>query len=190
MRTNDDSKLKVDQTFRLPPLKTHSLFFFLIMMTLNTLPYLSFSATENESNDVRKLASEYTKEERRKYAQELLDLGDELFEQKNYDYALSAYEQVFLFEPENQKASAKIDILRKQMKKEGKDETGILKGVYEEEAKERARTYWTQLQEYLKQEKYGQARLALEKILLLDPLNEQAQKLYEELKQKQLGQSS
>ncbi len=154
----------------------------LIMTTITlTLP-LSLSAAIETDDQVKKLAEEYTQEEKRQKGIELLNLGDELLDKKDYDEALATYEQVFLMDPENRKASAKIDILKKQMTKEGRSEAGVVKAVYEEESKQRVRGYWSETREYLKNKKYGQARLALEKILLLDPVNQEAQDLYEKLK--------
>ncbi len=167
-------------------LQAHFFSFLFLTMTIALAilkPGVSLSASEEEAA-VRKLSEEYTTDEKTRYTAELLALGDQLFENKNYEYAMAAYEQVFFFDPENAKASAKIDLLKKQIAREGKDETGVVKAVYDEEAKERVREYWVQAQEYLKSEKYGQARFALEKILLLDPMNQEAGKIYEELKSK------
>ena len=164
-------------------------FFKVIMISLAVFHPLASLSASFESETSRKLAEEYTEEEKKRYTVELLALGDELFENKNYEYAMAAYEQVFLFDPDNVKASAKLDQLKKQMGREKRDETGIVKEVYDEEARERARTFWNQAMDYLKQEKYAQARFTLEKILLLDPENQEAQKLYEDLKKKHFGKN-
>lgn len=162
------------------------IFVYLITMTTIFLaePILSLKAEPAKEGEAHKLAEEYTQKEKTKYVKELLELGDQQFDQKNYDQALAAYEQVFSMDPENKKASAKLDILKKQMMKEGKDETGVVKEIYDEEAKERIRGYWADVQAYLKNKKYGQARFTLEKILLLDPFNQEASSLYEKLKAK------
>ena len=165
------------------PSFTHTVFYLLIMFTIFLeTPTTGLSAPSEKK--AHELAEEYTAQEKVRYAKELLQLGDEQFDQKNYDQALAAYEQVFLMDPENRKASAKIDILKKQMMKEGKDESSVVKKIYEEEANDRVRGYFAEAKEYLKSRKYGQARFTVEKILLLDPLNKEAQALYEELKNK------
>ena len=181
----DQKKRSKKPTEHFPTYVTNHFTHLLIMIAiLFSEPSSSLAALVNQKEAVQKLAEEYTDEEKIRYAQELLELGDQLFEQKNYEQALAAYEQVFLMDPENRRASAKIDILKKQMMKEGKDETGLVKEIYDEEAKERIRDYWIQARDYLKNQRYAQARFTLEKILLLDPLNQEAQDLYQKLKQK------
>lgn len=155
---------------------------FLIAIMISNLFSASTMIASPEQDEAIKLADEYTKEERQKHVSELLALGDQLFDEKNYTYALAAYEEVFLLDPDNPKASARIDRLKKQASRDGKDEIGIVRGVYEEQAKERVRKYWLEAREYLKEKKYGQARFAVEKILLLDPESKEAIALYEDLK--------
>lgn len=154
-------------------------------MTITLLfqrPEASFALSENKES-AQKLAEEFSKEAKLNHSTELMALGDQLAEQNNFEAALAAYEQVFVFDPGNTKASAKIDLLRKQMKKDQKNENGIVSAVYEQEAQDKIRNYWAKTQEYLQDRKMGQARFALEKILILDPMNEEARKLYDQIKQ-------
>ena len=160
-----------------------SIFYFLMITALfSTTLRLSPKAYAQE-----KLIEDYSAEEKKQKVKELLTLGDELFDQKIYDQALEAYEEVFTLDPKNRKASAKIDLLKEQMMKEGKDEAGVVNAVYEEEENERTKKYWAETRDYLKEHRYGQARFSLEKILLLDPFNEEAKDLYEKLKAKPAG---
>lgn len=126
---------------------------------------------------IHELEAEFSKEEKKRQVKELIVLGDELIEAKDYKRALEAYEHVFTLDPENLRASAKIDLLKKQVQKEGKNEAGIVGAVYEEEIQNRVHQYMTETKEYLQAEKLGQARLSLKKILLLDPFHKEAQQL-------------
>ena len=55
--------------------------------------------------------------------------------------------------------------------------------VYDSEIDIRVRTYLKQAKEFIADGKPGQARLALQKLLLINPLHEEAEKLYEKLNQ-------
>jgi len=157
----------------------------LMTMMLTVLPStVRMGLASKEMADVKKLAAEYSKEEKSREVKELLALGDEMRELRRYDDALIAYEQVFLFDPMHVQASAKLDLLKEQIRKEGKDEIGIVSGVYEEEIANRVREYWEEVRTLLEQEKYGQARFTLEKLLLLDSINEEAIKLHEMLQKR------
>ena len=133
-----------------------------------------------------KAIEELNDEERRQMVIEYLKEGDRYFDQKDYDASGAAYEQVFLLEPQNVIASERIDRLKKQMLKEGKSETALIGRVYGTEIEARTRFYWTQASRLLKEGKKGQARLALEKLLLLDPLHKEARRMYEEIKKADL----
>ncbi|MBI4387968.1 MAG: hypothetical protein HY582_02870 [Candidatus Omnitrophica bacterium] len=167
-------------------LHTRLILIMILTYLLNPTPGVSLA----DHDAPKKLEQEYTQKEKEKQITELLELGDSLAEAKDYNYALAAYEQVFLLDPNHRKASAKIDLLKKRMAHEGRDETGVVKAVYDEEAKERVRKLWVEVRNCLNKERFGQARFALEKILLLDPENQEAQKLYQDLKQKQFGKVS
>lgn len=128
-----------------------------------------------------KVAEELTATERKKMVQDLIEEGDRRFEAKDYNRAAAAYESVFLLEPEHEGASGRIDRLKKQMLKEGKSETEVLGQVYDSEIEARTSFYFGRARELLDQGKTGQARLELEKLLLLNPLHEEGRKLYEAL---------
>ncbi len=165
-------------------LKTRLQNLFLISIMMTFLPAPSHpSLSASPANQVQQIADEFTEEEKSKQIAELFEFGDKLVDSKKYDFAIAAYEQIFMLDPENRKASAKLDLVRKMMSEEYKHESGIVKQVYDAEAEERIRNYWVQVRDYLQQEKFGQARFALEKILLLDPENKEAQKLHDELSQ-------
>lgn len=160
-------------------LKQAALLLAAISMMIYSEPMIMDSFAEQ--SQVERLAREFSEEEKQKQITELLLLGDQLVENKDYNRANEAYEQVFLLDPENIKASAKIDVLKKQMMQEGRDEASVVSKVYDEEIQERIRRYWEEIRENLRQKKIGRARLGLQKILLLNPMDRQAKELYEQL---------
>lgn len=151
-----------------------------LIMSSQTLLPTNLKADPDPAK-IRELEAEFSKEEKKRQVKELIMLGDELIEVKDYQRALEAYEHVFTLDPENVRASAKIDLLKKQVGKEGKSEAGIVGAVYEEEIQNRIHQYMTETKEYLQAEKIGQARLSLQKILLLDPFHKEAQQLLTQL---------
>ena len=131
-----------------------------------------------------KVLEELSPEEKREMITAFLKEGDQYFDAKDYDHANAAYERVFVLDPNHAGASRRIDRLKKQMLAEGKSETELVTRVYDAEIEARVHYYWTKAQTLVKEKKLGQARFTLEKILLLNPLHEEAQKLYKDLKSK------
>ena len=131
-----------------------------------------------------------SKEEKRSMVDELFAEGDKHFDQKNYNLANAAYESVFLLDPDNVKASQKIDHLKKQMLLEGKSETQLVTRVYDSEIDLRVREYMKEAKVFIKEGKLGRARFTLQKLLLLDPLHEEAQKLYDQVAHKLAGEAA
>ena len=140
---------------------------------------ISFAFAETHS----KLTEELKPSEKQGMIKELIAEGDRYSTEKNYNLASAAYESVFLLDPTNQNASDRIDRLKKRMMKEGKSETDLVGRVYDSEIDIRVRTYLKQAKEFIADGKPGQARLALQKLLLINPLHEEAEKLYEKLNQ-------
>ena len=112
---------------------------------------------------------------------DLLKQGDDYFKEKNYNLANASYESVFLLDPEHLGASKRIDVLKKQLLKEGKSETDLIGRVYDSEIEIRVSSYLKQAHEFIDSRKWAQARLAVQKALLMSPLNEEAKKLYHKI---------
>ncbi len=100
---------------------------------------------------------------------------------KRYDEAALAAEKVFTYDPENQAASRLMDEIRGSAIKEGKQELLVRHQMYQSEAKERVRLYLDQATQFVAEKRWGAARLALEKTLLLDSANKRASKMYESI---------
>ena len=98
-----------------------------------------------------------------------------------YDEALEAAEKVFSFQPENAEASRLVDQIRQAATKDGRAEVLVRNKIAKDENEERVRIYLTQARKALQEGRVGTARLTLDKILLLDPENEEALKMRHQL---------
>ena len=136
-----------------------------------------------DASEPLKIAEEMDEEEKREEIDRLLREGDRYKEMMNYNSANAVYEGVFRLDPNHVEASKRIDRLKEKMLQEGRSETGLVSGVYDTEIEARVRIYWNEVQELVAQERWGQARFTLEKLLLLDPLHEEGRELYERLKE-------
>lgn len=129
-------------------------------------------------------AEELSAEDKKSMVKQLILEGDQYADGKNYNLANATYESVFLLEPNNIEASQRIDRLKKRMFKEGKSETELVTRVYDQEIEERTRLYLKQAREFIAQGKRAQARFALHKLLLINPLHDEANKLYKNLRER------
>ncbi len=103
-----------------------------------------------------------------------LERAKVLMDLKRYDEAVLAAEKVFEYDPQNQTASALMDQIRERAVRDGKQELLVRHEMYRDESKERVRMYLDQSRKALKQKRWGAARLAIEKTLLLEPSNRKA----------------
>ncbi|MBI4372992.1 MAG: hypothetical protein HY585_04625 [Candidatus Omnitrophica bacterium] len=129
------------------------------------------------------ISEELNLEEKQNVADQLLVEGDRLAEAKNYDLANATYESIFLLDPHHVAASKRIDRLKKQMKQEGRSETELVTRVYDAEIDMRVSQYLTEAKELMAAQKWGKARFTLQKLLLINPLNEEGRQLYAEVNQ-------
>jgi tetratricopeptide (TPR) repeat protein len=113
-----------------------------------------------------------------------LERSRELFDLGQYDEALLAAEKIFLYDPENLEASRFIDKIQKEAYRAGKGEGLIMKQMMEGEIQERVAQYQKQAKAWMDAGRWGAARLAVEKILLLEPENREALDLYEKIKER------
>lgn len=116
-----------------------------------------------------------------------LERSQALFARKQYDLALLAAEKVFIYDEDSRDASELIDKIKGQALKEGKADTLFLNKMYEQEISDRLGHYRNQAEGLVESGHYGQARFALEKILLLEPDDPQALKLYRTVLEKREG---
>ncbi len=110
-----------------------------------------------------------------------LERSRALLARKEYDLALFAAEKVFAYDAENRQASEMIDSIKEQAIKDGKADMLFLNKMYEEEISDRLKRYRDQAQALAAGGYLGQARFTIEKILLLEPEDPKALKLYQDI---------
>ena len=124
---------------------------------------------------------EFSHDEQSAEVRALLERSRSLLEMGEYDEALSAAEKIFSYEPENAEASRLIDDIRKTALKDGKAEMLVRNKIAKDENSERVGIYLTEARKSIQTGRVGAARLALDKILLLQPENEEALKMRSQL---------
>ena len=151
---------------------------------------LFFATVTFWSTDLRateKTVEELNAGEKKLMIQKFLEEGDRYVVRKDYNRANATYERVFLLDHDNLDASKRIERLKKQMLKEGVLETELVSQVYDEEISGRVEEYLKLARILMEQEKWGEARFTLEKLLLIAPLHQEANRLYQVLKKKTAG---
>jgi len=132
-----------------------------------------------------KAFEEFSDQDKQDEVRTWLERAQTLSEIKMYDEAVLAAEKVFLFDPDNREASRLIDETKKSAIADGKEQSLVLKKMYQSEIDIRVETYNEQGQIWLAAGRMGAARLAVEKILLLDPENSVALQMHKEIKNNQ-----
>ena len=138
-----------------------------------------------ETRAIENLSPKESKNE----AQTWLERSKSLLELKEYDQALEAAENVFLFDPQNAEASKLADKIRKKALKDDKRKMLIRDQTLEAEVNGRVDDYFVQVETAIRQGKWGTAQFMIQKILLLEPENEKALKLRKKI-QGHMGHSS
>jgi tetratricopeptide (TPR) repeat protein len=110
-----------------------------------------------------------------------LERSRALFGRNDYDLALFAAEKVFIYDPDNRQASELIDEIKEKAIKEGKADVLFLNKMYKEEIADRLEKYRDQAKGLAGEGYYGQARFTVEKILLLEPDDPKALRLYQKI---------
>ena len=111
-----------------------------------------------------------------------LERSEALLQIEQYDQALLAAEKVFLYDPDNHQASRLIDRIKKEGIKSGKGQIQSEKQARHEEVLDRVSSYRKQAEVWIESGKWGAAKLAVEKILLLVPEDPEALRLQERIK--------
>lgn len=114
---------------------------------------------------------ELSSQEKRQQMKTWLERAQGFLEVNQFDEALLAAEQVFQLDPENPEASHLIDEIQEKARRQGHEEGLFLKSLYQQEIHSRINRYTQQAEAWIREERWGAARLAVEKILLLDPEN-------------------
>ena len=110
-----------------------------------------------------------------------LERSRALFSRNDYDLALFAAEKVFLYDADNRQASELIDEIKEKALKEGKADMLFLNKMYKEEIADRLEKYRNEAKALAGEGRFGQARFTVEKILLLEPDDPKALRLYQNI---------
>lgn len=121
---------------------------------------------------------ELSSQEKREQVKTWLERAEGFLEAHQFDEALFATEQIFQLDSENPDASRLVDEIKERARKEEREEGLFVKNLYREEIHSRIQRYAREAEAALKEERWGAARLAVEKILLLDPKNAMGQRLW------------
>lgn len=113
-----------------------------------------------------------------------LERSRALLYQRQYDLALFAAEKVFVYDANNDEASNLIDDIKDEAIKNGKAESLFLSKMYKEEISERVKKYRDEAQVLIQEDKNYQAEFNLKKILLLEPEDPEALRLFRDLQKK------
>lgn len=132
-----------------------------------------------------KVIEEFTPDEKSIEIRNWLERAQMLFELKQYEEAALAAEKVFLYDPENFKASQLMDRIKNRALSEGKREILMRQQIAHSEIQGRVLEYLKQAQDWIHSGRWGAAKLAVEKILLLEPENKDGLRLHELIKSHQ-----
>ena len=120
------------------------------------------------------------------YAQEdqiktLMERGNSLLEIGAYEEAAATIETIFQYDPNNAQASKLMDEIQGRAVKAGKQQISDHAEIVHTEVEGRVSLYKRQAKTWIAEHKWGAARLAVEKILMLQPEDEEGLKLLEEI---------
>ncbi len=132
-----------------------------------------------------KAPEEFNEDERQSEARTWLERAEALYTEGHLEEAYLAAEKVFLYEPGNARASALLDDLKTQMMLQGKKEGMVIHEMMRDETLLRVDRYHTQAREALAKGRLGEAKLAVNKILLLEPEDREGLKLFKELERRE-----
>lgn len=131
------------------------------------------------------LPEETSSLQRRLHTKTLLERSRSLLEQGELEEALRNAEEVFRYDAGNTEASHLIDNIRERAKKEAREEQLFLEQLYQEEIDARIKRYLEEAKYSMDRKKWGPARLALEKVLLLEPTHREGKQLLSLLEQRE-----
>jgi len=111
---------------------------------------------------------------------DLLRAAKKLHRKGEYERAIMKYEEVFMLDPHNKKASKGIDRAKEKQILKGKGEYELRKEKFERELKERVEFYISTAVGLQGRGKYDAAKIMIQKGLMLDPENKKLRQLRKE----------
>lgn len=124
-----------------------------------------------------RLPEELTLRERAARAKTLTERGRGLLQANELGDAMRAAEKALQLDPENLEASHLMDDVKEKARRQGREESLFVQNLYQEEINARIQRYTQDAETWTQEGKWGAARLAVEKILLLDPKNSEGLRL-------------
>jgi len=122
--------------------------------------------------------TEMSAREKKDAIQTLNERAEEYLSAGKYAEAAETAQEVFNYDPGNSRASKTIDKITGAQGKEAEREGGLLREMYRDEMTERMEVYRREARRAIDARRYGQARFSLEKMLLLEPNDPEANRLY------------
>ncbi|OGW78121.1 MAG: hypothetical protein A2Z83_01155 [Omnitrophica bacterium GWA2_52_8] len=129
-----------------------------------------------------RLPADLNDQEREGQAKTWLERSELLMQLGQYNRAVEAAENVFLYDPNNRRASEILDRLRGKFTDSIDKQKEISREAAREEIYVRVRQYREQALLAMQQKQWGVARMSVRKIQLLIPDDPEARKLEEEIK--------
>jgi len=133
----------------------------------------------------RDTLEELSSQEKGQQMKTWFERAEGFLEAHQFDEALFAAEQIFQLDPENPEASRLVDEIKEKARKQGREESLFVKHLYQQEIHSRIQRYTREAERALGEERCGAARLATEKVLLLDPKNRAGERLLALLDEKE-----
>lgn len=130
-------------------------------------------AAEKEPK-LKKAPEELPKGEAKLEIERWMERAKTLAAYQQYDQAILAAEKVFQFDPQNAQASRLMDEIQAKALKEGERDLKVLAKSSKLEGEDRSTRYLNQAREWVRTGRLGAARLACDKILILNPTHEEA----------------
>lgn len=135
-------------------------------------------------NPSSKIIEELSPKEKQLEIERWLERAKTLRSLGQYDEAFYAAEQVFVYQPDHVAASHLLDEIQFEALESGRKNFRALNESAHREIQERVGNYFKQASQWMATNQLGAARLAVEKILLLEPQNEEALNLKRQIRKR------
>ncbi len=149
-----------------------------------TRPAAPMAAQGKEWTSNELLSGNFSSDQKEKIINDLLLKANAWLEQGEYDRAVETFEKIFLLDPLHAKASRGIDKARRRLIEEKEKEEEVLSRINENENVETIQLELEHAENALENGQSAQARVHLNRILLIDSENREAKKLLHRLEEK------
>ncbi len=129
-----------------------------------------------------KPVEEFTPDEKSEEAKTWLERSKLLVQLHQYEEALSAANNVFVYDPHNQEASELVDDINQTALREGQREILSNQKSIHSEVQTRMLRYRMQVKEAMQSGKWGAAKITVQKMLILQPEDREALRIQEQIR--------